>query len=269
MPPFLLLPLLAACSTTGVVVHRRVPQINILCADTGHDACTLSILAPWNRSASADLVAENPGTDTLIITSATLQNPYFSITPGLADLPPDGAQTFTVTYSPAGFEAVETTLVFETNAEGGAVSVDVRGVPDVDVDADDYVASEAGGDDCDDGNATIHPDAADACYDGVDSNCDGATDYDCDEDGYISDAHGGDDCEDADPDIHPDAVETWYDGIDANCAGENDWDADEDGYTTVDKPGGNDCDDTSPDVHPDASDPVGDGIDQDCDGADG
>ena len=42
-------------------------------------------------------------------------------------------------------------------------------------DADDDPA--AGGTDCDDADATVHPDAADAWYDGVDTDCSGTSDY--------------------------------------------------------------------------------------------
>lgn len=46
----------------------------------------------------------------------------------------------------------------------------------VDEDGDGYTAKESGGDDCDDSDPNIHPDAEETAGDGVDSNCDGSDD---------------------------------------------------------------------------------------------
>ena len=42
-----------------------------------------------------------------------------------------------------------------------------------DADGDGHDALSAGGDDCDDADASVYPGASDAWYDGVDSNCEG------------------------------------------------------------------------------------------------
>jgi hypothetical protein len=100
------------------------------------------------------------------------------------------------------------------------------------------------GEDCDDGNPSIHPGADEWC-DGVDTDCDG----DLDEDHALD-------------------ATTWY------------MDGDRDGYgdptiTQVDcdpvprhVADNSDCDDADGSIHPDAYDLPDDGIDADCDGAD-
>ncbi len=113
------------------------------------------------------------------------------------------------------------------------------------------------GDDCDDNDANVSPDAPETWYDGLDSNCDGADDFDQDGDGYAI----NDDCDDEDPSVNAGALETWYDGQDANCDGANDFDQDGDGY-----PFGVDCDDEDAAAYPGAAELWYDGIDGDCDG---
>jgi len=85
-----------------------------------------------------------------------------------------------------------------------------------DRDGDGWTVAEG---DCDDGDPTVHPEAYEAWYDGVDANCDGASDYDGDGDGFDSEDYGGDDCDDADAAIHPQAVEQAGNGLDDDCDG--------------------------------------------------
>jgi hypothetical protein len=59
-----------------------------------------------------------------------------------------------------------------------------------DVDGDGYISVYDGGDDCDDFNPWIHPNAEEVCNDGVDNDCDGDVDFDerrreCESYGYI------------------------------------------------------------------------------------
>jgi hypothetical protein len=93
-----------------------------------------------------------------------------------------------------------------------------------DQDDDGFIASvvegvECGGNDCDDGDDTIYPEADPQC-DGLDHDCNDLVDRDEDGDGHLSAEvcpETGDDCDDHDGDVHP--------GITPGCA-ERDTDCD-------------------------------------------
>jgi len=137
------------------------------------------------------------------------------------------------------------------------VRLPITVLADYDQDGADHL--DAGGDDCDDTDPTVHPGATEVWYDGIDQTCDG-NDLDADADGTD---HRWD-CNDEDPSVYPGATEVWYDGVDQDCDG-NDADFDEDGYTSIEV-GGPDCDDSNPLVHPGSADGGTALVDDDCDG---
>jgi large repetitive protein len=167
-----------------------------------------------------------------------------------------------------------------------------------DADQDGYLS----GDDCDDSNPSIYPNAPEICGDGLDNDCDGTVDEtitwyaDNDQDGWgnefsaLSDCTqpegyvlNSGDCDDSNPNVFPGAFDE-CDGLDNDCNGTADdaiyWfeDADGDGfgneasvYFGCFPPDGYtqtpyDCDDSNAGVYPGAPEVCGDGIDQDCDG---
>ncbi|MBD90985.1 MAG: hypothetical protein CL940_11650, partial [Deltaproteobacteria bacterium] len=89
----------------------------------------------------------------------------------------------------------------------------------VDADGDHFFSVASGGNDCDDNDPAINPDAMDDQGDGVDDDCNGQVDEDApldpDGDGFTV----PEDCDNNDASIYPDAVEIPDNGVDENCNG--------------------------------------------------
>ena len=172
-------------------------------------------------------------------------------------------------------------------------------------DLDCLDANESGtSDDCNDTDATIHPDALEGIADLVDQNCDGdeLCYADSDGDGYGDEAQttvlsgnlscgeagesmSFDDCDDVNPNINPGAAETVADGTDQDCDGQERCYLDGDGDSFGDDSGATglvpgldcdvagfaddatDCDDSRPDVNPAATELTADDLDSNCNGS--
>jgi len=132
-----------------------------------------------------------------------------------------------------------------TDCTGTDCDTDTPPVSDADGDGFDDIA--LGGQDCDDTDDTIHPDATEVC-DGADNDCNDLVDED-------------------DPDLDTTTLTDWYRDLDGDGFGDVNGNA----QKACASPSGavednTDCNDDDADVNPDGIEVPGDCIDNDCDG---
>ena len=213
------------------------------------------------QTADAELTVRNVGSDA---TAVTLQvvgawATDYTLSDYTSAPAPGDVASHLLHVAPTEWGDHSVSVLVDDAISGGHVEVVVTTEVQLDADGDGYASTLSGGDDCDDTDASVHPDAPDVWYDGVDSDCAGNDDHDQDGDGVPI----PDDCDDENPAVYPDAEDVWYDGVDSDCAGNDDYDQDGDGVPIPD-----DCDDENPAVYPDAEDSWYDGVDSDCAGND-
>jgi MYXO-CTERM domain-containing protein len=118
----------------------------------------------------------------------------------------------------------------EVECNGADDDCDPTTVDAADQDEDGW--STCDGDDCDDDDAAVNPDAVERTCNGVDDDCDPTTPDEVDRDG---DEALCDDCDDDDPDVFPGADDPTCDDVDEDCDPETPTDCgDPTGETAVD-----------------------------------
>ncbi|MCO4745634.1 MAG: hypothetical protein KC912_12650 [Proteobacteria bacterium] len=271
MRTLIFLALTTACTPVGVPAAR-----------VSHPDSVAFPSGVFGATSTVDLVLTNSGAAESEVSAAI--EPPFSVPSATFRVPAQGSMVIPLAYTPSSYDTADATLTLVVDAAARAIAV--QGLVLTDADGDGVDAVGAGGLDCDDRSANVHPTADEFCND-TDDDCDGVVDesaldvfetwVDGDGDGFgagesalVCDLPSGSaavdgDCDDSTATIAPDVAEVFYDGVDADCLGDSDFDADGDGFDSADH-GGLDCDDVSASIHPDVVDVPYDGVDADCSG---
>lgn len=204
--------LLSACDPHHVAVPARAARLSLA-------AATLEIGPVALDATGTGLVTIDNAGDRSVSLSSELSGDGFALDgAGPWTVPPSGDLTLRLRFGPSDGETQTGTLELRPDADrvfdSDPLVVALTGLVDPDDDDDGYEHVLAGGDDCDDHDASIHPGAAEVWYDGADQDCDGNDD---DQDGDGSPLL--EDCDDRDRTVFPGGEDADLDGADDDCDG--------------------------------------------------
>ena len=173
------LPLLLACGDTIKPSQNQGPivdgQPNLVIEDTRVDFGELA----YGSIGSQSLTIKNTGTGPLEVDSITVTTPFTTTSTGGLEVQPGTSTPITIQYIPTSYvDAVGTITITSNDPDEAQVSLPIHVSVITDNDGDGYDNLESGGDDCNDNNMDIHPNALDEWYDGIDSDCGEDDDYD-------------------------------------------------------------------------------------------
>ncbi|MFT4625364.1 MAG: hypothetical protein ACI8PZ_004032 [Myxococcota bacterium] len=162
------LPLIAiasACEPGGLAV--RVPLLDA--------QSSLEIIGVVDETTYSEVVLTNVGSGRAEVTVAITAP--FAIDTTRFEIAEGEASGALVSWRPTGFNDAHGLAIVASGSD--RLEVLLLGIVLEDADGDGHRDQRAGGDDCDDSDPGVNPDASDACGDGVDMDCDG-TDPICD-----------------------------------------------------------------------------------------
>jgi len=107
----------------------------------------------------------------------------YAIAPHVSSPAKGETASHTLTFTPTQWGNRSVSVLVEDSVSGESVEVLVSSTVQVDSDGDGFGDLSSGGEDCDDTNADVNPDATEVCEDGLDNDCEGG-DQPCEHTGW-------------------------------------------------------------------------------------